>query len=317
MSDSAVEDAPAGKAAGAPRKPSGALLYAVLSFMALCWAVNFITGKIALREFPALLLAGLRVSFAAVLMAPVYWWDVRRNGGHRWGWSDLPLLIFLGSVGVALNQLFFVLGLSKTSVAHAALIVGLGPILVLLSASALRMERLTPLKLAGMLISFAGVAVLQGMRSSATPATLVGDVTVFLGSSMFAIFTVAGKRATASHGSIVVNSFAYIGGALFLSPLTIWQSAGFDFARVSAAAWASLLFMSIFPSVVCYLIYYWALKHCSASRVSAFSYLQTPGAMALAVLFMGEPLTWALVAGAALVFAGVYTIQRVAAAQGA
>jgi drug/metabolite transporter (DMT)-like permease len=295
---------------GAARGPSGALLYSALSLMAFFWAVNFIAGKIALREFPAPLLAGLRVSIAAVVMAPIYCWDVRRNRGRRWAWRDLPLLIFLGSVGVALNQLFFVLGLSRTSVAHAALIVGLGPIVVLLIASALRMEPLTPLKLSGMLLSFAGIAVLQGMRSHGTQATLIGDVTVFAGSAMFAIFTVAGKRATATHGSIVVNAFAYIGGAVMLAPLTLWQSAHFEFGAVSSAGWGSLLFMSVFPSVVCYLIYYWALKHCAASCVSAFSYLQTPGAMLLAVLFMGEPLTWALAGGGALVFTGVYLTRR-------
>lgn len=280
--------------------------------MAFFWSVNFIAGKIALAEFPALLLAGMRVTIAAAVMAPIYSWDVRRNQGHRWERREAPMLFLLGLIGVALNQLFFVLGLSRTSVAHAALIVGLGPILVLLIAAAMRMERLTALKLCGLATSFAGVAVLQTMRSHGTPATLLGDTFVFLGSLMFAIFTVAGKKATASHGSIVVNAFAYIGGALVLAPVTVSQSAGFHFAAVSAAGWASLLFMSVFPSVVCYLIYYWALTRIPASRVSAFSYLQTPGAMFLAVIFLSEPLTWALAIGGTLVMTGVYITERIA-----
>ena len=47
----------------------------------------------------------------------------RRTAGDAWGLRDLPILLYLGVFGVALNQLFFVLGVSMTSVAHAAFII--------------------------------------------------------------------------------------------------------------------------------------------------------------------------------------------------
>ena len=53
-------------------------------------------------------------------------------------------------------------------------------------------------------------------------------------------------------------------------------------AHVSAAAWLSMLYMALFPSVLAYLIYYYALAHIPASRVSAFSYLQPVFATAMA-----------------------------------
>ena len=76
------------------------------------------------------------------------------------------------------------------------------------------------------------------------------------------------------HSTVAVNGFAYISGAALLAPILLWQARGFSFAHVSAAGWSSLVYMALFPSVICYLIYYHALTHISASRVSAFIYLR-------------------------------------------
>ncbi len=123
----------------------------------------------------------------------------------------------------------------------------------------------------------------------------------------FALFTIGGKRSSGRHGGITVSTFAYVGGALMLAPLTLWQAWDFEWSAVSAAGWASILYMAAFPSVLCYLIYYWALTYIPASRVAALSYLQPLIATLLAVPLLGEPITLPLMAGGAMVFAGVYT----------
>ena len=71
------------------------------------------------------------------------------------------MLLALGLLGVGLNQLLFISGLARTSVAHAALMIGLTPILVLLLAAAAGQEKLSAARLIGMAIALAGVAVLQ------------------------------------------------------------------------------------------------------------------------------------------------------------
>jgi drug/metabolite transporter (DMT)-like permease len=68
--------------------------------------------------------------------------------------------------------------------------------------------------------------------------------------------------------------------------------------------------MAAFPAVLCYLIYYWALNHIAASRISVLSYLQPPIATLMAVPLLGEVVTLPLIAGGALVFAGVYITER-------
>jgi drug/metabolite transporter (DMT)-like permease len=68
--------------------------------------------------------------------------------------------------------------------------------------------------------------------------------------------------------------------------------------------------MALFPSLVCYLIYYYALKFIAASRVSAFSYLQPLLATVMAVMVLGEEVTGGLAAGGALILSGVFVAER-------
>jgi drug/metabolite transporter (DMT)-like permease len=293
------------------RRPSGVKLYGLILLMILLWAMNFLISKIALREIPPMLLAGMRTALAGVLILPVYFWRRRRDPGRTsWSRDEFPVLLFLGLVGVALNQFFFVVGISRTSVAHAAFIIGTTPLLVLALSAVVGHEKLAAMKSAGMLIALSGVMFLNLAPSKSPGATAAGDALILLSSLCFAVFTVAGKRATQNHGAVAVNTVAYVGGALALSPLTMWQAWRFPFAAVSWTAWACLCYMAVFPSLVCYLIYYYALTHISASRLSAFGYLQPLIATTAAAFILREPVTTAIVAGGAMVLAGVFVSER-------
>ena len=286
------------------------LLYALLSLMILGWAANYIVAKIALQSFPAVFLFGIRISMAAALMAPVYI-SYRRRNPPTWTLRDLPLMVTIGVFGVSLNQFLFVLGISRTSVAHAAIFANLSPLLVLLLATASGLEKLTARKLAGVAVALAGVILLR--MADAHPhgaATFIGDFVSFLGSLAFAIFTVLGKPTAKQHGSIAVNTVAYIGGALFMAPYTIWQAAHFPMAKVPWSAWLSVFYMALGPSVVCYLIYYYALAHMEASRLAAYDYVLPVMATLLGVWTLGEHVTiWSVVAGI-VIFGGVYMVER-------
>jgi drug/metabolite transporter (DMT)-like permease len=290
----------------------GALLYALIALMIFGWSGNYVAGKIALREFPPLLLTSWRALFAGALILPAWWWE-RRRGGGRWTWREAPALLALGLLGVTLNQTLFVFGLSRTSVAHAAIFANLTPITVLLLASAGGLERFTAGKLGGMAVALGGVALLKTLEPharNAPAASLAGDLLIFAGGLAFALFTVFGKPVTKRHSAITVNTFAYVAGALVMAPVAAWQSARFPMASITLKAWGALLFMALFSSVISYLIYYWALGRMAPSQISKFSYFQPPAATALGVIVLGEQVTWALAVSAAVIFAGVFLTER-------
>jgi drug/metabolite transporter (DMT)-like permease len=290
-------------------KPSKVMLIGLISVMIFVWSVSFLFAKVALREFPGLLFAGIRTTFAAAMVLPIYWWQ---NGSRPRSWTiaEAPWLFILGTLGITLNQVFFVLGIARTSVAHAALVVALSPVLVLLVAAVHSEERLTARKIVGLVLAVSGVGALQTSRSSGTEATLLGDLLIFGSAIAVAFYTVYGKRYAMRHGSVTMNFFAYVGGAILICPVTLWQGARFPFASISFAGWAGLLYMALFSSIIGHLIYSYALTHLPPARLSAFSYLQPLTATVLAVLLLDERVTPSLLAGGGLIMAGVWLTER-------
>lgn len=293
------------------RAHAGFGLYALILFMIAGWSGNYLAGKIGLRVFPPVLLYGLRVSMAGVLMVPTYAWDRRRRPAASLTARDIVLLVILGVFGVSLNQFLFVVGLSRTSVAHASIFANTTPILILVLATLWGLERLTGWKLAGVLMALTGVLLLRLLDNGPrTEATLAGDAITFSAALAFSIFTVLGKSHADRYGTIAVNTVAYVGGALVMAPVTLWQSAGFPFRTVPVSAWAAVFYMALVPSVICYLIYYYALAHMEASRLAAFSYLQPLLAIVFGVVFLHEHVTLALIASGIIIFGGVYITER-------
>ena len=97
-----------------------AWLYSLILLMVFFWSANFIVVKFVLREFPPLLVASLRLALAGLLMLPVYAWEARQSPREPWTRNEILELLGLGVLGVALNQLFFIFGMTRTSVGHAA-----------------------------------------------------------------------------------------------------------------------------------------------------------------------------------------------------
>jgi drug/metabolite transporter (DMT)-like permease len=277
--------------------------------MVFFWSVNFVIGKYALNRLPALFVFGLRTILAGVFILPMFWWQQRRNPRtQRWAWREVGWVLAFAICGVPLNQLFFVLGLSRTSVSHGAIAVGLTPILVLLFAAAFGQERITAMKLVGMGLALAGVAALEsGHGNGATP---LGDFGVFLSSLVLAAFTVAGKKVSTQYGGITIFTFAYVGGGLAVLPLTIWEASHISLASIAPTVWLSVAYMALFPAVISYLLYYYALTYIAASRASVAQYLQPLMATGMAVAFLGENVTASLVTGGAMVLTGVAITER-------
>ena len=177
-------------------------------------------------------------------------------------------------------------------------------------AAAIGQEKITWRKTLGMIIAATGVLVLQLAKESGSTATLAGDGYILLFGFAFAFYSVKGKEITQRFGSLTVNTIAYVGGALALAPLTLWTGWHFDYSRVSVAAWASVIFMAIFPAVLASLIYYYALTYLPASRVSSVLYMQPLLATLLAIPTLGEPVGVSLVIGGILILIGVYATEH-------
>jgi len=306
------------------RRPSGVTLGVLIALMVVMWAVNFIVAKVGLKYLDAYALAAFRVELAAVILG-VLVLATRRGKGREEGrlrpaptrltWGDLWTFGYLGFFMVAVNQMCFTVGLNYTTVGHSSVIIGIAPILVLLLARWQGLERLTVLKVTGMALSFAGVAILAAEQGiSLQSGTLRGDLIILAGSVGFACYVVWGKKVAGKCGTVEMNAYNHFAGAILVLPLAVWQAVKMtregSWAAVGWQGWLAVVYMAAFASVAAYLIYYWALRHMAASRLAAFAYLQPVLATCLGILLLpGERVTGHLLGGGALVLLGVYLTE--------
>jgi drug/metabolite transporter (DMT)-like permease len=300
--------------ARAPAPPgrgrSHALMHALMLLTTFAWTANIIAGKFVLRSMSALALAQLRVTGATILFAALFF-SWRGRPSLRLTRREWKFLALTAIFGITLNQLFFIGGIGRTSAAHAGLIVALGPVMVLILSCALRLEALTLVKTLGALISFAGVGVLTAGKAAQTHGgNWVGDAILFVGSAVFAYYTILVKEIADRYDALTLNAVIFGLGALFMLPFGGWAVARVDWSALPAEAWWGTAFMVVFGSVIAYLIYAFALTELTASRVAAFAYLQPAIATGLGIWLLAETLTARVVIGGALILLGVYLAER-------
>lgn len=279
-------------------------------FATFCWAANIVAAKVVLRGFAPLAVVQLRVLGAAVLFAITFAMVRGRPPlrDFRWQWGTIPVLAL---TGVTFNQLFFIGGVARTSVAHTGLITALGPVIVLVIACLIRLEALTVTKFVGMLVSFTGVAVLSIRRTGlGDGAHWLGDLLILGASAVFACFTIQAKKVAERCDPLTLNTAIYGLGTLMMLPFGARAVLATPWSAVTGREALALAYMVVFGSVVPYTIYFYAMSELAASRVAAFSYLQPVIATSLGIWFLAEALTARLVGGGVLILLGVYLTER-------
>jgi drug/metabolite transporter (DMT)-like permease len=289
-------------------RPSKFALAFWLFMMLVLWSGNYVAGKIALRTLDPITLTCLRLQLAACIMLAIYF---TRRERQPLKLSDAWPFLYLGFLGVVVNQGLFTVGLNYTTSNHSAVLIAIGPIIILLLARALKLEMLTAAKVAGMAISFVGVYLLETEQGSpANSPLLMGDIITLGGVIGFSAYAVLGKRIVAQYDAIAMNTFNCVAAALLLLPLTIRQCLHLNWHSVALSGWLGMAYMAVGSSVAAYTIFYWVLRYMTASRVGAVSYFQPVVVILLSMAFLGERPSQMLLEGTALVLLGVFLAER-------
>ena len=304
------------------RTPSRAVLAASIGVVITIWAVNFIAAKIGLRSLPAATLASFRVVLAGMVMLPFYQFcsrlpafaEAAESRQRKFTLRDLWTFLYMGFFGVMMNQVCFTVGLRYTSVSHAAVIVGMGPIYTLILATLFKLEMATWRKAMGMAIAFAGIAVLASENGiSAHSPSVLGDGITMTGSVGFAMYVVLGKRLAGHYDPLTMTAFSHVAGALIVLPVAVYRAHTLGSAEhwraIAWTGWAAVFYMAIFSSAVAYVFYFWLLRYLQASQLSAFTYLLPVVATILGILWLGEKGSWNQMLGGVLALGGVYWIE--------
>jgi drug/metabolite transporter (DMT)-like permease len=285
-------------------------MHLLMLMVTVCWASNIIAGKEALTGFGALALAQLRVVGATIVFVIAFLATGRLRrlqlSPRKW-----LFLVAMAINGIALNQLTFIGGMARSTVAHTGLIVALGPVMVLAIAVVVRLEALTAWKLAGMLIAFAGVATLTADKAGqGGGGHWTGDIILLVSTLVFAIFTILMKEVANSLDGLTLNTLIFVMGAIMMLPFCARAVVVTNWAALSLEAWWGLAFLVVFGSVVPYLVFAYVLTELAASRAAAFNYLQPLIAISLGIWVLSERLTSKVLIGGGLILTGVYLTER-------
>jgi drug/metabolite transporter (DMT)-like permease len=271
------------------------------------YAASFPIAKIVMGNIPYDVLVLMRVTGAVILF-----WTSSVFIKEKVERKDFIRLFALSICGVAVNQSLFLKGLHLTSPIDAAIMMITTPILVLIIASLIIKERITMIKLSGIVVGFSGAAYLiyQNMNGIHKESSFLGDVFVFINAVSWGTFLVLVKPLMKKYHTITILKWTFLFGFPLVLPLGISDAMSFDWGSLPSKIILFAVFVIVFTTFVAYLLNTLALKELSPSIVSAYIYLQPLLTALIAIfIFKNDDLTWGKATSALLIFIGVYLVS--------
>jgi drug/metabolite transporter (DMT)-like permease len=284
---------------------------ALLILMAFIWGSNYSIVKSAFEELPEHPFNAARLGIAsAIFLALIV--VARRVRVPTVFYTPSPItradwlqLVGLGFVGHFLYQMLFIGGLARTSVANSSLLLATTPVVIAIASAALGRETIGRWHWIGGAISLTGIYLVVGRGAGLSSDTLIGDLMVAGGVLCWTVYTLGAGRLMERHSPLGVTGLSMIIGTAFYLPVMAPQTAAVDWSGLSAAAWIKILYSAVFALVVAYMIWYAAVQRIGNARTSVYSNTIPIFALAVAAVWLGEPLGAGKLVGAALVLAGV------------
>ena len=270
--------------------------------MSLFWGANTVALKVGLLDAPPLRLAWMRFLLGGTVIA-LWAWSTGRLAGFRVEGAEWRPLLILGLIFTAQIGLMNI-GTSLTSAAHGSVVLNLYAVhTVVLAHFLIPGDRMTPRRLAGALVAYAGILLLFSGERTSAGASLLGDALVFVSAGLLAERQVYLARAVQRLNPVkLLLAQATVGTALFfvLSSLlepeaTLWT------LRLGA----SLVYQGALIAGFCFIVNLWLLKRYRPSALAAFFLTQPIFGVFIAALVAGDALTVQLLAACMAVTVGI------------
>ena len=221
--------------------------------------------------------------------------------------------LFLASVfGVFINMLLFLNGLEFTTPIHASTIMTITPIVILILSVFMLKERITSLKILGVIIGFVGALILTlyGQSARAADNILFGNLMIFLNAVSYSVYVILIKKLTAKYHPFTFIKWLFLFGLILVTP--------FGFSEVQEIQWQSftpyvtfsVIFVVVGATFGTYLLNPLAISRLKASTVGIFIYLQPVIAGLFAILNGVDFVDAIKISAMLLIFLGVYFVSK-------
>jgi len=258
------------------------------------WGTTVPLSKVALGWLPPAWLAFARFALAAVVLL------VAHRSRLRAAFS--PAIVITGAVGYGGSVLLQNLGIERTSVTHAALLIGATPVLIAIAAAALRHSVARPLAWTGFTLSLAGVGFIAGGQGSGS--SLAGDGLVLAAQLCSAGFTVSQTKILRGRDPIAVSGIQLLSAAVVVLPIALiteHHAAGTG----SSAALLAVIGLVVAGTVLPTSLFAFGQSRVSADVAGAFLNLEPLVGAVMGMALFAEPAGAVQLAGGAAITVGI------------
>lgn len=283
---------------------------AYFAWVAVCllWGTTYFGIKVSLESMPPALMGGLRWTIAGLLLTlSLVARGEKLPPPSRWGGIALLgfLLLGLGNGGVVFAEQWVPSGL-------AAVLVAASPFWMAGVESLLRDgERLTRAGAAGLLIGFSGIVILvwPDLTTGGTDGRFVmGVIALQIACAGWALGSSYSRRQGRADSILGATAYQMLAGGLIMVIAGTFRGEWSQLFFTTRSATA-LIYLATLGSIGGFVAYTYALRYLPLSFVSLYAYINPIIAVALGVMFLGEPFDARMATAAALVFAGVGVVR--------
>jgi drug/metabolite transporter (DMT)-like permease len=265
-----------------------------------------IIGKVALRSISSTSLVSIRILGAALVFSLLQrkLGELRRLPKRVVAWLLLSSLL-----GVVLNQLLFVKGLSLSTAINSTLLTATIPVVTLVVSILLGYDRASLRHVVGIVLAAAGVVYLvDPWRASFSAQTTLGNIILIISSFCYGAYLAVSRDLFRRYGALNVITWIFLLGAVMTLPVAAYSWTTDSWENISTGLWIAVAYIILVPTFGAYYLNAWAITHVSPSVVAIYIYLQPVLAFGLAPLVLGESWNSRTIIACALILAGVAVV---------
>jgi len=273
------------------------------------WGSSFIFIRVIAPALGPILTVMTRVLIGGAILV-AYCRIVGLDAELRRHWRQYAVI---GIVNSTLPFMLFAFAALYLPASYSVILNSTAPLFTALFAIPLLHERLTPVKVAGLLVGATGVAlvsragpVVPDLRFWIAVAACLGATTCYALSSIYM------KKYAAGAKPLAIAGWSQIFAALALAPFMPFASTT---AAVTPLLAANVLMLAIFCSSIAYVLYYRLIADIGPTRALTMAFLMPAFGMLWGALFLDEPITLPMIAGCALIIGGATAVLRPAPAK--
>lgn len=226
--------------------------------------------------------------------------------------SDRKRLFLCAVTGIAINQLFFLKGLSLTYPIHAALLLLITPIMIVFIAAWILKERLGLFKVTGLALGISGALVLILAKDSSGIGdnVLLGDLLIIVNAISYTAYFILVKPLMLKYNPIVILRWVFTIGLVLVLPFGWVEFIEIPWDRFSYIDFTSMALIVFSGTFLAYMFNLYGMRNLGASIAGFYIYSQPVFAALIAMIFLHEQLALYKIIAALLIFSGVYLANK-------